>query len=104
MPNERPTYTVLIASYLEPGHVERIRAVDERLRVVYTPELLPQPRYPADHVGKVEPRTPEQEAAWRALLAKADILFDFDYTTSVITKASRLYKTRVTRRLTYDGG
>jgi len=80
MPNERPTYTVLIASYLEPGHVERIRAVDERLRVVYTPELLPQPRYPADHVGKVAPRTPEQEAAWRALLAKADILFDFDYT------------------------
>lgn len=82
MPNEseKPTYTLLIASYLEPGHVERIRAVSDRLRVVYVPELLRPPRYAADHVGQPIPRTPEQEAAWRALLAKADILFDFDYT------------------------
>jgi glyoxylate/hydroxypyruvate reductase A len=72
--------TVLIASYLEPEHVERIRKVDERLDVVYEPDLLPRPRYAADHVGAPLQRSPEQEARWQALLGRADVLFDFDYT------------------------
>ncbi len=72
--------TVLVCSYLEPEHVERIRAVDPRLEVVYEPELLRPPRYAADHVGGPMERTPEQESAWRGLLARADILFDFDHT------------------------
>jgi phosphoglycerate dehydrogenase-like enzyme len=72
------TFTVLIASYLEPDHVERIRQVDRRIRVVYEPELLAQPKYPADHYG-VAQRSPEQEARWQAYLAQADVLFDFDY-------------------------
>ena len=71
---------VLIASYLEPEHVERIRGVDERLDVLYAPALLRPPQYPADHKGRPTPRTPEQEAEWRDLLARADILFDFDMT------------------------
>ena len=71
---------VLIASYLEPEHVERIRAVDQRLDVLYAPDLLRKPRYPADHKGLAIPRTPEQEARWRGLLARAEILFDFDPT------------------------
>lgn len=75
------TYNVLIASYLEAEHVERIRAVDERLNVIYEPQLLRPPRYAADHVGSAAfERTPEQEARWREHLAAADILFDFDYT------------------------
>ena len=74
------TYTVLIASYLEPEHVARIRAVDARLDVIYEPDLLAPPRYPADHTGGPFARTPEQEARWRDLLAQADILFDFDPT------------------------
>lgn len=78
--NEERTYTVLIASYLEAEHVERIRQVDERLDVLYAPELLRPPRYPADHVGQPMQRRAEDEAAWRKLLAKADILFDFDHT------------------------
>ena len=69
---------VLIASYLEPEHVARVRAVDPRLDVVYEPDLLPSPRYPADHTGAPLTRTPEQEARWHALLADADVLFDFD--------------------------
>lgn len=73
---------VLIASYLEPEHVDRIRAVDERLEVLYTPELLRQPQYPADHKGLAVPRSPEQESRWRSLLARADILFDFDLTNT----------------------
>jgi glyoxylate/hydroxypyruvate reductase A len=76
---EKPrTYTVLIASYLEPEFVERIRQVDSRLQVVYEPELLAVPEYPADHYG-VPDRTLEQETRWQALLSQADILFDFDY-------------------------
>ena len=71
-------YKVLIASYLEPEHVERIRQVDSRLEIIYAPDLLAPPSYPADHYG-VLARTPEQEARWRALLGQADILFDFDY-------------------------
>jgi phosphoglycerate dehydrogenase-like enzyme len=76
---EQPHYTLVIASYLEPEHVERIRAVDPRIEVLYAPELLPPARYAADHYNTVE-RTPEQEARWRNLLGQADILFDFDYT------------------------
>jgi phosphoglycerate dehydrogenase-like enzyme len=76
---DQPTYTVMIASYLEPEYVERIRAVSPRLRVIYEPELMAPPRYHADHYNVIE-RTPEQEARWRELLGQADILFDFDPT------------------------
>ena len=69
---------VLIASYLEPEHIARIRQVDERLEVIYEPDLLAAPLYPADHYGVPE-RTPEQETRWRTFLAQAEILFDFDY-------------------------
>ena len=72
--------SVLIASYLEPEHIERIRGVDARLEVLYEPALLPRPRYAADHVGAPLVRPPEDESRWRQLLARADVLFDFDYT------------------------
>ncbi len=70
---------VLIGTYLEPAHIERIRAVSPRLHVVYEPDLLPPPRYPADHTNVIT-RTPEDTARWEALLAEADVLFDFDHT------------------------
>lgn len=74
-------YTVLICSYLESQHVERIRRVDDRLDVIYEPELLRPPRYAADHNGDPSfQRTQGQETRWRKLLAQADILFDFDPT------------------------
>lgn len=70
--------TILIASYLEPEHVERIRQLDKRFNVVYEPELLRPPRYPADHVGAPKTRSVEETARWREWLRSADILFDFD--------------------------
>ena len=73
---------LVITSYLEPQHVERIKKVDERLNVVYRPDLIPAPRYAADHVGGPLTLSPEQEQEWAALMAKADILFDFDYSRS----------------------
>ena len=73
------SYTVLITTYLEPEYIERIRNIDERLNIVYEPELIGTPRYAADHYNLPQ-RTPEQEGRWRELLGQADILFDFDPT------------------------
>ena len=70
----------VIASYLEPHHVDRIRAVNPRLEVVYEPHLLPRPRYAADHVGHALERPEEDEKRWISLLAEAEVLFDFDRT------------------------
>ncbi len=75
---DRNVYKVLIASYLEPEHVERIRKVNRRLDIIFEPDLLAAPKYAADHYSIPE-RTPEQEARWHALLGMADVLFDFDY-------------------------
>ena len=71
---------VVIASYLEPQHVDRIRSVDPRLEVVYEPHLLPPPRYAADHIGEPFERPEEDERRWVSLLAEAEVLFDFDRT------------------------
>ena len=71
---------IVIASYLEPHHVDRIRAVSPRLEVVYEPRLLPAPRYVADHVGEAFERPAEDERHWTSLLTEAEVLFDFDRT------------------------
>jgi phosphoglycerate dehydrogenase-like enzyme len=70
---------VLIASYLEPEHVARIRAVPG-VEVMYEPDLLPRPTYAGQHHGQAFARTPQGEARWREMLARADVLFDFDFT------------------------
>lgn len=71
-------HRILIASYLEPEYVERIRAVDTQVEVLYEPELLPIPTYPGDHYLSTK-RSPQDEAYWRTLMACADIFFDFDF-------------------------
>jgi phosphoglycerate dehydrogenase-like enzyme len=71
------TVRVLIASALEPALVDRIRALDRRLDVVYRPDLLGHPRYPGDHTAPVT-RTPGQAAEWAALVAEAEVMFDLD--------------------------
>ena len=73
------THTVLIASYLEPEHIERIRREVPQIDLVYRPDLIGAPRFQADHTAPHQ-RTAAAEAEWRALLARADILFDFDHT------------------------
>ncbi len=69
---------VLIASPLEPEHIERIRAVDPRIEVLHDAELLPRPRYVSDHTGAPMTRTPEQEARFLEMLRRAEVVFDFD--------------------------
>ena len=73
----------MIASYLEPHLVDRIAAAEPGARVVYRPDLVPAPRYAADHVGGAFERTAEKEREWRELLAQADILFDFGQRLSI---------------------
>src|SRR5256885_5809156 len=68
---------VLIASPLEPEHVDRIRAVDPRIEVLQAPDLLPRPRYVSDHAGAPMTRTPEQEARFLEMLGRAEVVFDF---------------------------
>lgn len=70
---------VLIASYLEPEHVERIRSVPG-VEVMYEPDLLAKPTYQGQHHGQRFARSPQDEARWRELLARAEVLFDFDFT------------------------
>ena len=77
---DTPPLTLLIASFLEPDQVQRIRDAHPDLRVIDRPDLLAPPRYPGDHSGGPFTRTTEQETEWRSLLAQADILFDFDRT------------------------
>jgi glyoxylate/hydroxypyruvate reductase A len=75
------TVRVLIASWLEPFLIDRIRGVDCRLEVVYRPDLLSLPRYPGDHTAPVT-RTPAQAAEWAALVAMAEVMFDVDRASS----------------------
>jgi phosphoglycerate dehydrogenase-like enzyme len=72
--------SVLVASPLEVEEVERIRAAfPGRVRVVHEPELIPQPRYVADHSGTRPALGADGLAHWRELLREADVLFDFDW-------------------------
>lgn len=70
---------VFITSPLEAEHAARIKsAIGDRAQLIYDPDLLPPTRYRSDHKGiDGFARTPEQEARWRAHLARATILWDF---------------------------
>ena len=73
-------HTVLIASYIEPELVERVREATPDVEVIYRPDLLRPPRYAADHKGAERDRTSEEEGEWLECLGRATILFDFDQT------------------------
>ena len=70
--------TVLITSYFEEEYISRIREVDGGLRVLYREDLVPPPQWPGDHAGSEDwERTPEGEEEFLAMLAEAEILYDF---------------------------
>ncbi|MBA3417042.1 MAG: D-2-hydroxyacid dehydrogenase, partial [Chloroflexia bacterium] len=60
-------------------HAAKIEAAyPGRVELIYRPDLLPPRRFLADHTG--DPawrRTAEQQHEWRALLARAEVLWDF---------------------------
>ena len=70
---------ILVASPLEAEHVARIEATDPRVSVLYEPDLLPVPRYPADHTGVPRALSAAGLDRWSSLRARADVSFDFDW-------------------------
>jgi glyoxylate/hydroxypyruvate reductase len=70
---------ILVASYLEPECVERIRTQVPQVDVVYEPELLPRPRYRSDHDGNPADLSEAGRQRWAELLKSADVMFDFDW-------------------------
>lgn len=70
---------VLICSYLQEDLVGKlIRDVPE-VDVIYRPDLLPVPQFGADHWGRHRDLSDGQISEWRAHLAGANIMFDFDW-------------------------
>jgi phosphoglycerate dehydrogenase-like enzyme len=68
--------TVAIATPLDGELVEPIRAISDRIEVLYEPELLPPTRYPGDHHGAARfSRDAEAERRWQELLGRAEVLF-----------------------------
>ena len=70
---------VLISTYVGADDVSVIEASDTRLKVLYRPDLMPSPRYTADHGGVKPEMTDQQNAEWADLLGQADVAFDFDW-------------------------
>ena len=79
MTEEPSRLVVFIATPLEAEHVDRIRAVaPDRIEVIFEPDLLPPPRYVADHKGQdCFALNAQREERWREHLARAEILWDF---------------------------
>jgi glyoxylate/hydroxypyruvate reductase len=75
----RERVRVLVASPLEPEHAARIEATDPRVSVLYEPDLLPVPRYPADHTGVPRALSAAELDRWSSLREQADVSFDFDW-------------------------
>jgi phosphoglycerate dehydrogenase-like enzyme len=82
---------VLLASPLAADLVERIAAVDPRLRLTYRPDLLGEPRYPGDHYPPIK-RTDAQAAEWASLLREAEVILDVDQPSApdIVRLAPRL--------------
>jgi phosphoglycerate dehydrogenase-like enzyme len=72
-------FTIVIGSYLEEEHVRRIAAAEAAGRVIYEPGLLPVPRYTCDHTGSRRDLSAADLDRWRALVAEAEVGFDFDW-------------------------
>lgn len=70
---------ILITSYLEPEHVEAIRASHPDVEVLYDPSLIGVPQYVADHHGPVPQLSAADQQRWEDLLARAEVAFDFDW-------------------------
>jgi len=69
---------VFVVALFPDDCIEKMRKADPRARIVYDPELMPEPRYKADRVGKPMEWTDEMEAKWLAHAAEADVILGFD--------------------------
>lgn len=93
MPATDGPVPVLIASWLDARHAERINAAEpDRIELIYEPDLLPATRYEADHHGPPRRLSDEQLRRWREHLGRAEISFEFDWECpeQLLTRAPRL--------------
>lgn len=68
----------MITSPLEAEYAEKIAsAFPDSLDLIYRPDLMPKPRYVADHGDPAWRLTGERQREWHGLLGSAEILFDF---------------------------
>jgi glyoxylate/hydroxypyruvate reductase A len=70
---------ILIASHLEPEHVEAIAASHPDVEVLYDPALVAVPQYVADHRGPTPELSAADQRRWEDMLARAEVAFDFDW-------------------------
>ena len=81
---------IVIASWLEEEHVQRIREAAPWAEVVHEPSLLPPPRYAADHSGHAIERGPDDVLVEnKALTILARDIFDFVVSLNHHTPSSR---------------
>lgn len=74
---------VMIATPLEPSLVDRVRAVDPAVNVLYDARLLPPPRFANDHRGEADfTRSGADGEQWRRWLKQAEVLFGVPGETS----------------------
>ena len=69
---------VMIATPIEERLVDRIRAADPRVEVLWDPALLPEPRWPSDHNGDPDFRLDaDGERRFAELLERADVVLGY---------------------------
>ena len=68
---------ILISFHIAAELIEKIRAVESRIEILYDPILLGKPRYRNDQHGGAIQRTPEQEAKLQSMMAEAEILLGY---------------------------
>ncbi len=68
---------ILVTFNIAQELLEKVRATDPRIQILYDPTLLGKPRYMCDQHGEVIQRTPEQESRLKSMMAEAEILFGY---------------------------
>ncbi len=89
VPDHANPLTVVLATPLAPDLRQLITDVDPVVTLLVDDELLPPQRFPGDHSGDpAYHRTPDQQAAFESLLAKADVLYGIpDVSAPLLAKA-----------------
>jgi phosphoglycerate dehydrogenase-like enzyme len=58
--------------------IKKMQEADPRARIIYDDELMSEPRYLADRVGKPMEWNDELESRWREYAAEAEVILGFD--------------------------
>lgn len=70
---------LLIGSYLHEDLVAKIAREVPEVEIINRPDLLPEPQFPCDHWGVKRQLSAAQVAEWQECLARAELMFDFDW-------------------------